>query len=117
MFGQQDRWVKSDSVSWQFVIERLSKVVFRHLGRDRAVSPRDGGGGQRDVGRRGFFHGNTRHLTGLELASPLLDGKAGALPGGRSYSQGYDLPLHKMVNYFQCGKQTVNKCYLPISAY
>ena len=99
------------------MIDRVSRGVFRHLGRDRAVSPRDGGGGQRDVGRRGFFHGNTRHLTGLELASPLLDGKAGALPGGRSYSQGYDLPLHKMVNYFQCGKQTVNKCYLPISAY
>ena len=62
---------------------------------------------------------------GISLArgwplSPLLDGKAGALPGGgggRSCSHGYDLPLHKMMNYFQCGKQRVNKCHLPMSAY
>ena len=38
MFGHWDRWVKSDSVSWQLVIERLSKVVFRHLGRNQETS-------------------------------------------------------------------------------
>ena len=30
---------------------------------------------------------------GLELASHLLDGKAGGLPATRSCSYGYDLPL------------------------
>lgn len=105
--GHCDRYVRSDSEIRQLVIDRVSRGVFRHLGRDRAVSPRDGGGGRRDVGRRGLFHRNTGHLTGFELASHLLDGKAGGLLGGRSCSHGYDLPLHKMMNYFQCGKQTV----------
>ena len=68
------------------------------------------------MGRRGLFHWNTGPLTGLELASHLLDWKAGDHLGERSCSHGYDFPLHKMMNYFQCGKQTVNKCYLPISA-
>ena len=99
------------------MIDRVSSGVFRNLERKRAVSPRGRGGRAWDVGRRGLFHRNTRYLTGLEMASHLLDGKAGGLLATRSCSYGYDLPLHKMVNYFQCGKQTVNKSYLPISAY
>ena len=38
MFGLWDRWVKSDSVSQQLVIDRLSKGDFRHLGRNQAIS-------------------------------------------------------------------------------
>ena len=37
MFGHWDRWIKSESVSQQLVIERLSKGVFRHLGRKQAI--------------------------------------------------------------------------------
>lgn len=81
--GHCDRYFRSESEIRQLVIDRVSSGVFRHLGRDRAVSPRDGGGGRRDVGRRGLFHRNTGYLSGLELASHLLDKKAGGLPGGK----------------------------------
>ena len=106
-FKNGDRDIMSGSKIRQLAINRVSRVVFRHLGRDRAFSPRVRGGGWRDVERRGLFHRNTRHLPGLELTSHLLDRKAGGLHGERSCSHGYDLPLHKMMNYFQCGKQTV----------
>ena len=115
--GHCDRYVTSHSEIRQLVIDRVSRGVFRNLGRKRAVSPRGRGGRRRDVGRRGLLHRNTRDLAGLELASHLLDGKAGGLPATRSCSYGYDLPLHKTIHHFQCGKQTVNKCSLPISAY
>ena len=98
--GHCDRYVRSDSEIRQLVIDRVSRGVFRHLGKDRAVSLRGRGGGQRDMGRRGLFNQNTGDLTGLELASHLLDRKAGGVPGGRSCSYGYDLPLLKMMNYF-----------------
>ena len=98
--GHCDRYARSDSEIRQLVIDRVSRGVFRHLGKDRAVSLRGRGGGQRDMGRRGLFNQNTGDLTGLELASHLLDRKAGGVPGGRSCSYGYDLPLHKMMNYF-----------------
>ena len=117
MLGHCDRYVRSDSEIRQLVINRVSLGAFRHLGRDKAVSSRGRVGGQRDVGRRVLFHQNTGHLTGLELASLLLNIRQGVFPGGRSHSHGYDLPLQKMMNYFQYGKQTVNKCYLTISAY
>ena len=36
MFGHWDRWVRSNSVSWQLVIARWSKGVIRHLGRKKS---------------------------------------------------------------------------------
>lgn len=65
------------------MIHRVSRKDFRHVGRDRAVSPRGRSGGRRDVGRRGLFCLNTGDLNGLDLASHLLDKKAGGLHRGR----------------------------------
>ena len=78
-----NKYVRSDSEIKQLVIDKVSRGVFRHLGRDRTFSHRGRVGGQRDRGRRGLFHRNTGHLTGLELASHLLDRKAGGYSGGK----------------------------------
>ena len=64
MLGHCDRYIRSDSESRQLVIHKVSRGVFRHLARDRAVSPRVGGGGQRNWGGEACFTGTQ----GISLA-------------------------------------------------
>ena len=120
--GHCDRYFRSDSEIRQLLMHRVSRGLFRRLGERQGSQSQgqrwraEGCGEERPVSPQR----RASHWLGAGLSPPLLDGKAGALPGGgggRSCSHGYDLPLHKMMNYFQCGKQRVNKCHLPMSAY